>query len=38
VDKTTVAFTLLALEAVFGLVTPMDIAVAQMDVMPDGDG
>lgn len=37
-NKTTIAFAVLALAAVFALVTPMDVAVAQMDVMPDGDG
>jgi len=37
-DKTTIAFAVLALAAVFALVTPMDVAVAQMDIMPDGDG
>ena len=32
-------FTVLALAAVFVLVTPMDVAVAQTDnVVPDGDG
>lgn len=38
-NKTTMAFTVLALAAVFALVTPMDVAVAQTsDAMPDGDG
>lgn len=36
-DKTTVAFVVIALAAVFALVIPMDVAVAQMDVMSDGD-
>ena len=32
-------FAVLALAAVFALVTPMDVAVAQTtDAMPDGDG
>ena len=38
-NKTTMAFTVLALAAVFALVTPMDVAVAQTsDAIPDGDG
>ena len=38
-NKTTMAFTVLALAAVFALVTPMDVAVAQTsDAVPDGDG
>jgi hypothetical protein len=37
-DKTTMAFAILALAAVFSLVTPMDVAVAQTsNAMPDGD-
>jgi len=36
-NKTTMAFAVLALTAVFALGTPMDVAVAQMDVIPDGD-
>ena len=37
-NKTTMAFAVLALAAVFSLVTPMDVAVAQTsDTMPDGD-
>ena len=32
------AFTVLALAAVFALVTPMDVAVAQTSAVPDGDG
>jgi len=33
------AFAVLALAAVFALVTPMDVAVAQTNnAMPDGDG
>ena len=38
-NKTTIAFTVLALAAVFALVTPMDVAVAQTsNAVPDGDG
>jgi len=39
-NKTTMAFAVLALAAVFSLVTPMDVAVAQTssDAMPNGDG
>ena len=38
-NKTTMAFTVLALAAVFALVTPMDVAVAQTsNAMPDGEG
>ena len=38
-NKTTVVFTVLALAAVFALVTPMDVAVAQTsNAVPDGDG
>ena len=38
-NKTTMAFAVLALAAVFSLVAPMDVAVAQTsDAMPDGDG
>ncbi|MDH3488373.1 MAG: hypothetical protein OEL82_10090 [Nitrosopumilus sp.] len=38
-NKTTMAFTVLALAAVFALVTPMDVAVAQTsNAVPDGDG
>ena len=38
-NKTTMAFTVLALTAVFALVPPMDVAVAQTsNAMPDGDG
>ena len=38
-NKTTMAFTVLALVAVFALVTPMDVAVAQTsNAVPDGDG
>jgi len=38
-NKTTMAFAVLALAAVFALVTPMDVAVAQTsNAMPDGDG
>jgi hypothetical protein len=38
--KTTMAFAVLALAAVFALVTPMDVAVAQTssNAVPDGDG
>ena len=37
-NKTTMAFAVLALAAVFALVTPMDVAVAQTsNAMPDGD-
>ena len=33
------AFVVLAFAAIFALVTPMDVAVAQTnDAMPDGDG
>jgi len=36
-NKTTMAFAVLALAAVFALVTPMDVAVAQTsDAMSDG--
>jgi len=38
-NKTTMAFAVLALAAVFALVTPMDVAVAQTsNAVPDGDG
>jgi len=39
-NKTTISFAVLALAAVFALVTPMDVAVAQTssDAVPDGDG
>ena len=38
-NKTTMIFVVLALAAVFALVTPMDVAVAQTgNVTPDGDG
>lgn len=38
-NKTTMVFTVLALAAVFALVTPIDVAVAQAnEAMPDGDG
>ena len=38
-DKTTAAFAVLALAAVFALVTPMDVAVAQTsNAMADGEG
>lgn len=38
-NKTTIAFAVLALAAVFSLVTPMDVAVAQTsNTMPDGEG
>ena len=38
-NKTTMAFAVLALAAIFALVTPMDVAVAQTSsAMPDGDG
>ena len=38
-NKTTMAFAMLALAAVFSLVTPMDVAVAQTsNAMPDGEG
>lgn len=38
-NKTTMTFTMLALVAVFALVTPMDVAAAQTsNAMPDGDG
>ena len=39
-NKTTMAFVVLALAAVFALVTPMDVAVAQTssNAVPDGDG
>lgn len=39
-DKTTMAFAVLALTAVFALVTPMDVAIAQTNSnpVPDGDG
>ncbi len=38
-NKTTIAFAVLALAAVFSLVTPMDVAVAQTsNAMPDGEG
>ncbi len=38
--KTTMVFAVLALAAVFALVTPMDVAVAQTsnNAVPDGDG
>ena len=38
--KTTMACAVLALAAVFALVTPMDVAVAQTssNAVPDGDG
>ena len=39
-NKTTVTFVVLALTAVFVLVTPMDVAVAQTssNAVTDGDG
>lgn len=38
-NKTTMAFIVLALAAVFALVTPMDVAIAQTsNVTPDDDG
>ncbi|MDH3204088.1 MAG: hypothetical protein OEL81_05375 [Nitrosopumilus sp.] len=38
-NKTTMAFAVFALTAMFALVTPMDVAVAQTsNVIPDGDG
>jgi len=38
-NKTTTAFAVLALAAVFSLVIPMDVAVAQTNnAIPDGDG
>jgi len=38
-NKTTTAFAVLALAAIFSLVTPMDVAVAQTgNAMPDGEG
>jgi hypothetical protein len=38
-NKTTISFAVLALAAVFALVTPMDVAVAQTsNAVPDGDG
>ena len=38
-NKTTMTFAVLALAAVFALVTPMDMAVAQTsNAIPDGDG
>ena len=38
-NKTTMDFAVFALAAMFALVTPMDVAVAQTsNVMPDGDG
>ena len=37
-NKTTMAFAVLALAAVLALVTPMDLAVAQTsNAVPDGD-
>jgi len=38
-DKTTIVFAVLALAAVFALVAPMDVAVAQTTgAISDGDG
>ena len=38
-NKTTMVFAVLALAAVFALVTPMDLAVAQTsNAIPDGEG
>ena len=38
-NKTTMTFTILALVAVFALVTPMNAAATQTsNAMPDGDG
>ena len=38
-NKTTMAFAVLALAAVFALASPFDVAVAQTsDAMPDGEG
>ena len=38
-NKTTMAFVVLVLAAVFALVTPMDVAVAKTNnAIPDGDG
>ena len=38
-NKTTMTFAVLALAAVFALITPMDVAIAQTgNVTPDGDG
>jgi len=38
-NKTTISFAVLALAAVFALVTTMDVAVAQTsNAIPDGDG
>ena len=38
-NKTTLAFAVLGFAAIFALVTPMDVAVAQTsNAVPDGDG